>query len=236
MNFNSVRQAEGKKDEKGYQIKIAMFGTPDGIDDVAFTPEGKRFQQVTMTDDNGETNKVKIYLGTDKTMIDGCIGKRLAFNVAPNSFKNKMYYGGFWNDRAAIRPANTAANTPQSPQGASKPAAPTQTGEKYTVNIAKETDWDAKDLRMAKECALKCAVQKQVIMAEIAKDLNRVTDNKIIEVSEKFLDWIYAEPETELEKEAGDLLNEDADEPSPDDSDLPANVASYSPPDDAIPF
>jgi hypothetical protein len=135
MNFAQVREAIGKLDEKNYQIKIAMFGTPQSFDGVTFTPEGKRFQQVFITDDIGETNKVKIYLGEEKTIGDGCIGKRLAFQIAPVPFKNKMYYGGFWNDRATVAPARTPTKPSVSTQGASKAPAPTQTTPK--------PDWDA---------------------------------------------------------------------------------------------
>ncbi|MDD5381888.1 MAG: hypothetical protein PHG53_09680 [Phycisphaerae bacterium] len=109
MNFEQIRLADGKKDEKGYQIKIAMFGTVNSFEPVQFTKDGKRFQQVIITDDNNERQKVKIWLGKDKTIGDGFINRRLAFNIAPNPFKNIMYYGGFWNERVTVEPAKTPA-------------------------------------------------------------------------------------------------------------------------------
>lgn len=196
MNFNLVRQAEGKMDGK-YQAKITMYGVPNPIGAVQYNPKtGKPFQQVTITDDAGETNKVKILGGK---MGDACIDRRLVFDIAPNPFEGKMYYQGFWNDRVAVAPAKVGVKASGSPQGAKSPAVQGQT--------TPQPDWDAKDLRIARMCALNNAVEKQVIMADISKDLNKVTSLKVIETAEEMLEWIYLPKETELEKQAGDLLN-----------------------------
>jgi hypothetical protein len=200
MNFEQIRQVT-KKDDRGYFLKLDMFGTLNSFEPVKFTESGSRYQQVMITDGNGERNKVKIWLGDEKTIGDGCINKRLAFQISKNPYKNQMYYSGFWDDQKTVAPARTPAKAPQSPQEGQTAPTPTQTPKK-------EPDWDAKDLRMAKECALKCAVQKQVIMADIAKDITRVDSAEIIKWAEFFVDWIYSNGETplELEKEAGDLL------------------------------
>jgi len=40
MNFQAVREAEGQMDGQ-YQMKVAMFGTPQNVGDVTFTPKAK---------------------------------------------------------------------------------------------------------------------------------------------------------------------------------------------------
>ncbi len=112
MNFQAVRDAEGQMDGQ-YQRKVPMLGTPQRVEDATFTPQGKKIQQVTITDDIGEMQKVKIYGGK---MQNSLCGQKLSFEIAPytSNRNNQVYYSGFWNDRATTGQASQQA--PQKPQ------------------------------------------------------------------------------------------------------------------------
>ena len=96
MNFNQVRAVEGQKDEKGYQISVPMMGTIQNITPPEWNKNGKKFQKVAIGDDTGESHNVKIYLGSNPDMNDSMLTQRFPFRIAPNAFKGKMYYTGFW--------------------------------------------------------------------------------------------------------------------------------------------
>jgi hypothetical protein len=228
MNFSMVRQALGQMDGQ-YQLKIAMFGVvvPPQIGEIEYNKKtGKPYQQVKIQDDTGETNKVKILGG--KMTID-LIGKRLAFDIAPSPYQPDpsrppiMYYTGFWNDRATVPSTKPPEITPVASQAASKPLAfnPNRPslGIHTTAQQSPQVDWDAKDLRNAKLGALKAAVALQVAMAEIDKNLTRLTPHYIKGEADGYVAWIYDKPETELEKEVGELLSKPADEPTSQESD-----------------
>lgn len=129
-NFAIIR-AVTEKDDKGYFVRKTMFGVLNSFTPVEFTKTGSRFQQVMITDDSGEQQKVKIWLGDDKTIGDGCINRRLEFEISKNPFKNQMYYGGFWQDKAAVAPARP----PTSSQVASKPPTPTDSTSTSEIDL-----------------------------------------------------------------------------------------------------
>lgn len=115
MNFQTVREAEGQMDGQ-YQMKVSMFGIPQEVGEVTFTPKGKKIQQVMILDDKGEIQKVKIFGGK---MTSHCVGEGLSFQIAPytSDQNHQTYYSGFWNDRAG------ASQAPQGQQQApSQPA------------------------------------------------------------------------------------------------------------------
>lgn len=119
MNFGTVREAEGQMDGQ-YQIKVAMFGTPQNVEGVTFTPQGKKVQQVTIADDLMEVQRVKIYGG--KMTIGNC-GQRLSFEIAPytSDKNNQTYYSGFWNDRVGVSQATQGQQAPAQQPNAPKP-------------------------------------------------------------------------------------------------------------------
>lgn len=134
MNFQTVRDAEGQMDGQ-YQRKVAMFGTPQTVEDVAFTPQGKKFQQATITDDLQEVQKVKIWGGK---MDVGCVGQRLSFEIAPYTSErnNQVYYSGFWKDKATIGQAPQQSQKPTPKQ--EQLSVDTSCGK---VSIERQTAW-----------------------------------------------------------------------------------------------
>lgn len=92
MNFQIVDALQGRADEKGYQQKTLMGGKVGQVWPAEFNKNGKRQQQVMITDVTGKENKVKIFLGQNPDILTGSQGD---FLVGPNPYKGNMYYNGF---------------------------------------------------------------------------------------------------------------------------------------------
>lgn len=150
MNFTKVREAVGQMDGQ-YQAKLPMIGKVSGeLPGVSYTTEGKRFQKINITDNLGEVQQVKIYLGKKPEMT---IAGTYAFLIGPNPYQNNMYYNGFWQaDKRVSQAPTTPQPVPQQPAGG-------QTTVHPPHQANKATDWDAKDLRIARECAIKASVR-----------------------------------------------------------------------------
>ena len=173
MNFEQIRQAEGKKDGQ-YQMKVSMFGMPTEMGGPEFNPKsGKPLRQVTIRDDKGETNKVKIF--GDK-MNEGCIGHRLAFDIAPytSDKNNQTYYSGLWNDRA-----NVSQNAQQAP------SQPTQRSNVATglPQHPSPTQEDTPETRDIRKCAIKAAVRLAAS--------EQIPIDQVIKFAEGYVEYIY---------------------------------------------
>jgi hypothetical protein len=168
---------------------------------------------------NGEVIEVKLTDKSPKCRV-GVLNETMVMDLwqYAQEGKPKKWYGIIKSSQQA---ANDPFNAPQTPQVA-KTGYPSQ---RQSQNAAKP-DWDAKDLRNAKMNALNNAVQKQVIMADIAKDLTRVDSAEIINQAERFLAWIY-EPwsaEIGMDREAEQQVEDNyqgGQETPPDDTDIP---------------
>ncbi len=98
MNFQAARNLEGQKDASGYQAGVSMTGTIMGIEEKKFTEKGKPFQQISLKDSLGETQKVKIWLGGGPDILVSDVGTQQSFSsLAVNPFKGKVYYKAFWD-------------------------------------------------------------------------------------------------------------------------------------------
>ncbi|MFA5163789.1 MAG: hypothetical protein WC441_04730 [Patescibacteria group bacterium] len=193
MNFEQVRQANGQL--------VTMLAMVVEVGPSKLNRNQKAFRPCKLQDDLGEQHSVTVNQGKGLLIGDAVLGKRCQFSLSTYAGQNGVAYSGFWSDKAQV---NQATQAPQTPARVSFP--PQNQSKAPTPTVAPKVDWDAKDRRMAKISALRGAVEKQVVMADIAKDLTVVTKDKIIETAEFFLEWIYREPESDLQKQAGDLL------------------------------
>ncbi len=50
MNFSQVREVAGQKDEKGFQVKLTMFGTLNSAGNIEFSGKGTKFQKTIITE------------------------------------------------------------------------------------------------------------------------------------------------------------------------------------------
>ena len=127
MNFASIRAT--LKGQDGYYPKIDMVGILQVADAAKFDQtSGKKTQQIQVTDNAGESNKVKIYLGDNPDFNNGMTNQSLNLSVSQNPYKGKMYYAGFYNSNAQTPPQTTPPaqnlppkgfqNQPQAPQPA----------------------------------------------------------------------------------------------------------------------
>ena len=122
MNFVTVRGLQGQNDTKGYQVRAEMVATLTAWEDMQFTKNGTKFQQLTITDNAGEANKVKIFAGKGNGVLQTAVNTQLAFSVGPNPYQNVMYYSGFCNSDVQVVQQPTQ-NAPQpAPQPAAQPA------------------------------------------------------------------------------------------------------------------
>ncbi len=190
MNYVQVREIAGRKDEKGFQTKLTMFGTPTApIMDAEFSKKGTKFQQLTITDDNGEQQKVKVYPGNGPELDGSHINQRLSFDIGPNPWNNQMYYNGFWNNQVQVdqqpsqQPPYSTSAPPQNAQQASSGAA-------GNVKEDKPVDWDAKDLRQARMNGLNNATCLMVMLAEMNR-VNNTSPDDIKKVAAEYVDYIY---------------------------------------------
>ncbi len=137
------------------------MGNVDGFDPVKYTEQGKRFQQVLITDGNGEQQKVKIYLAKGPEMT---ATGNMSFQIGPNPYQNQMYYSGFWNPQA-----NSQQNAqPAQPQGPQPQATAGATNAKKT-NDGRDYD---KEGHIICFCALvKAMIQKGTDPVALNSDL-----------------------------------------------------------------
>ena len=100
MNFQIVDGLEGQKDGKGFQVGVPeMTATVREIDEAEYNKKGKHIQQAKLQDSQGRVEKVKIYLGNGPVLEPKDVGTLQMFQqVAPNRFKNNMYYMAFWDN------------------------------------------------------------------------------------------------------------------------------------------
>ncbi len=182
MNFAQIREVAGQKDEKGFQVKLTMFGTLNSVESIAFSGKGTRFQKTVIADDNGEQQKVKIYVGKGDGLSMNLVNQRLSFDIGPNPFENQMYYNGFWNNRVQVSQAPAQQPASQNaPQGPQEPAGGAKEDE--------PVDWDAKDLRQARMNGLNNATRLMVMLAEMNK--TNMAPNDIKKVAAEYVDYIY---------------------------------------------
>lgn len=87
----------------------------------------------------------------------------------------------------------------------------------------KKPDWDAKDLRIAKGCALNNATAFVIAIAEALKDSNVLDVGEIKKVANAFVDYIYA-PKLTLDQ-AVDEVKTFKETQFPTDEDSPAAQA-----------
>ncbi len=146
MNFTMVESVAGQNDSDGYQVKVKLNCIVGTMGEAEFSKKGSKFQQVTLTDSSGRTEKVKIWLGNGPDIVLGQMGQTLTFDIGPNPYKGKMYYAGFWDSNAAQVPQQAQ----QQPQQAA-PRTPQQATQQANQSIqqaaqgakSNKPDWDA---------------------------------------------------------------------------------------------
>jgi hypothetical protein len=172
MNFQAVEQANGNN--------VAMFGIITEFCGEGVNPNsGKPWKKVKLADDNGTTHNVTLRGTLPPVTLQG---QRAQFSLGTfqGSYEGQPYtgYSGFWNSQTA--PQQGSRQPPQAPpQQARQP------------NPKKEPDWDAKDLRMARECALKSATSLVCTLAELTEKSIGLDAIRIKAVAELFVDYIY---------------------------------------------
>jgi len=118
MNFQTVRQFKGQKDDNGYPVKVDMIGVFEEIGGGAYTPNQKLYCDCKIRDTAQEKHKVRLYV---KELIPpGLLNKECSFSISAydGEYQGKPYvgYSGFWNDKVIPRPQNNPQGQPQRPQ------------------------------------------------------------------------------------------------------------------------
>ena len=132
MNFQAVREANGNN------VVINAIATL--IDGTTYTQAGKPKQYCKFTDANGEQQGVSIYQGTGQPIPPEKQGITLSINISAKTSPqgNKLYYGGFWNSNAQVKPISV--QTPQQPRQAPQQAAQQPNAPQNDRNISIERE------------------------------------------------------------------------------------------------
>ncbi len=204
MSFEKVRNLLGQKDQQGYQIGLGeMVCNVVSVSPKEWNKKGKPIQKVQITDEEGETQKVTIYLGNGPDILDTDVGTLQRFNqVKPNSFKNNTYYQAFWSSMSPPEqlPASpqTSQNPPQSPNAPLKPYGqlPHQTEASPAKNEYNERE-DARQLMIVRQSCLNRAVEIFIAAGGLAGDgeISFPPEEKIVthicQLAEKFKGYVY---------------------------------------------
>ena len=140
MNFAQVRQIMGQKDDKGYDLKLTMFGALLQVGGVSYTQGGKQTCMCKVIDDTGEAHNVHFY---GKALPSPAqLNQRLSLTISSfqGTGQGGSYtgYHGFWNAKAGVnqQPQQQAPQSPpQRPQTAPQAA--------NAPNVGQRTNQDA---------------------------------------------------------------------------------------------
>ena len=146
MNFGQVRQIKGQQDDKGYDVKLAMFATFNEIGGITFTQNQKQTCKCTLVDDAAEKHTVHLY--GNNLPEPQLLGTRGAFLISAFDGQGQggpyAGYQGFWQANAQVPsqapppqqgyppiqqpPQSPPASPtpPQRPQNAPQPPRPAQ--------------------------------------------------------------------------------------------------------------
>ena len=247
MSFEKVRALLGQKDQQGYQIGLGeMVCNVLSVSPKKWNKRGKPIQKVQITDEEGETQKVTIYLGNGPDILDTDVGTLQRFNqVKPNSFKNNTYYQAFWSSMSPPESLpnvpsgpeppltrQTPQNPPQSPNAPEKPYGqlPHQTKASQGKNEYNERE-DARQLMIVRQSSLEKAKDIFIAAGGLAGDgqisfpVEDPTVDQICQLAEKFKDYVYTKQQAGFEKKYNlppePTVQEEAknDEPPPTDED-----------------
>ena len=112
MNFQEARNLEGQKNAKGYQSGVSMTGIVQALVDPQriFTTNKKPTQQIILVDAQGESQKVKVFLGNGPDMLPADVGTTQTFSdLAMNRYKGNISYMAFWDNMHPPQPAQQGA-------------------------------------------------------------------------------------------------------------------------------
>ncbi len=101
MNFHEARNLEGQNNAKGYQQGVSMIGTVQALIDPQriFTTNKKPTQRIQLLDAQGETCKVKVFLGNGPDILPSDVGTLQQFtDLAMNKYKGNITYMAFWDN------------------------------------------------------------------------------------------------------------------------------------------
>ena len=113
MNFQEARNLEGQKNAKGYQQGVSMTGQILTLIDSAriFTTNQKPTQRITLCDNQGETQRVKVFLGNGPDILLADIGTTQSFtDLVMNRYKGNISYMAFWDN---MHPPQGLSPTPE---------------------------------------------------------------------------------------------------------------------------
>jgi len=211
VDFQSVRNINGQKDNKGYQKGVEMKGMIVSVEEKKFSDKGKPFQQVMIKDGPGETEKVKVYLGNGPDILPSDVNTLQLFTVSPNPYQNTMYYMGFWDSthppqgqpapqqgfhpqggnpaHAAPINAAMAANNMQYQQPAQQAYQPPQAPpppvqQAYSPPSQEITASNGRERNINLQSA-----RKDAIAYLSASQTEVITEAKVFEVAERMADW-----------------------------------------------
>ena len=123
MNFQTVRQFKGQKDDKGYPSKVDMIGIFTEVGGGAYTPNQKLFCDCQVRDMAGEKHKVRLYV--KESIPPGLQNMECSFSISAydGEYQGKPYvgYSGFWNDKVVPRPQGSHQGPQTPPQGIKPP-------------------------------------------------------------------------------------------------------------------
>jgi len=125
MNFNTVRQAMGQKDERGYDVKVTMCATFRDIAGITFTKNQKQTCIVKLQDGTGEAHNVHLY-GTMPEQPMNNQRAEFALSAFNGNAQGGPYvgYSGFWNSRANVNQSQQQTQQPIPNQYGGKPDTP----------------------------------------------------------------------------------------------------------------
>lgn len=183
MNFQAVNQGNGGL--------VVMNGTIAELGVQKLNKKGNPYMSVKIADTTGEKHSVTIQAGKTGLPNASMLGKLCVFALSTYQGQNGIAYSGFCNGLAVQNPVNpTQQQYQQTMQQRLKP----QTQQPVPQTDKAIVDWEAKDMRMARMCALNNATLFVTTFAELLGKPEECTPAAIKAVFSTFVDLIYGNP------------------------------------------
>ncbi len=174
------------KNECSHGDKTTVIGTVKWIGDVK-THQGDKgdfkTQSLLVTDgEQTDDKRNSIFCGfyADKNTWEYLKGKEVTLHGTCNVYQGKMEMRGC---NLKDYPKETQQAPQQGQQGGSRAA--------QSTSEDKDVDWDAKDLRSARQTGVNCATQLVCTLSEATKGASKTDEVEVKRVAELFVDYIY---------------------------------------------
>lgn len=175
-NFSAVEAGNGNL--------VIMFGVITEFSGEGVNPKsGKPWKKAKIRDDAGITHSVTL---RGELPLVTILNQRCEFSISTfkGTYQGQPYtgYSGFWQNQAQVKP--------QAQQNAQQASQPTPQAAGQAID-KKEVDWDAKDLRVARENGLNNATKIICLLAEITKDDALLEVESVKRTASILVDYIY---------------------------------------------